>query len=80
MSVLDSNLVSIECDTINANLVKDIVLERLEKDGVITNVQALEYSEKWQVIVMKTNWFKRWLDKYKMTKDSYQYKYVKFED
>ena len=81
-SLFDSNLLSIEEDTKNANLVRDIVLGRLLKDKVITEEQAKDYSEKWQVIVVKRSWFKRWMQVFGSGKDknSYAYKYVRFED
>ena len=77
---IENQLLQVPDNTVNANLVKDIVIQRLLDDGVITEEQANEYSEKWQMIVIKTNWFKRWMEKFGMSKDSYQYKFVKFED
>ena len=79
---MDSNLLTIEEDTKNANVVRDIVLGRLLTDKIITEEQAKDYSEKWQVIVVKRSWFKRWLDVFckGKEKDNYFYKYVRFED
>lgn len=77
---MDSMLISMEEYTVNANTVKNSVLERLQIDGVITEQQAEDYSEKWQIIIIKTNWFTSWLNKFKKEKDSYQCKYVKFEE
>ena len=79
---MDSNLITLEADTENANTVKDVVLNRLLADNVITEEQAKDYSEKWQVIVVKKGWFKKWLDVFckGKEKDNYFYKYVRFED
>ena len=78
---MDSRLITIEEDTLNANVVKEIVIQKLYDNGVIDDEQAKAYVEKWQVIVYKPTWFKRWMEKFVTTnKDTYRYKYVKFED
>lgn len=64
----------------NANMVKDLILERLTIDKLITDDQAVEYAEKWQVIIFKKNWFQRWTNKFSKGGDGYIYKYVRFED
>lgn len=81
MATIDDTLLEIEQHTQNANSVKEIVLSRLEEDGVITPEQASLYADKWQVIIIKKNWFQRWMKKFgKPNGGSYQFKYVKFED
>jgi hypothetical protein len=80
MSQMDSMLVSLEEYTLNANQVKGLVLERLEKDGLITNQNALDYAEKWQIIIIKSSWFERWCEKFGIKKNLYQFKYVMFEE
>jgi hypothetical protein len=83
MSQTDSMLLEIDGYTKNANIVKETVLERLQADKIITNEQAKEYAEKWQVIVIKKGWFERWMkafNKDKADSDSYQFNYVRFED
>ena len=55
MAQIDNMLISLEEYTLNANQVKDLVLERLENDGLITNQNALDYAEKWQIIIIKSN-------------------------
>ena len=64
----------------NANGVKELVLERLREDKVITEAQENEYAEKWQIIIVKPSWFKRWMRKFNKDADDYLFKYVKFED
>ena len=80
MSKIDSMLISLEEYTLNANQVKDLVLERLEKDGLLTAEQVDTYMENWQVIIIKSNWFERWCEKFGIKKDFYKFKFVKFED
>ena len=83
MAQIDSMLLEIESYTENANGVKDAVLARLQADKIITDEQAKEYAEKWQIIIIKKGWFKRWMnafDKDKGESANYQFKYVRFED
>jgi hypothetical protein len=78
---MDSQLITLEEDTQNANVVKELVIQKLYDNGVLDDEQAKAYIEKWQVIVYKPTWFKRWMEKFITTnKDTYRYKYVKFED
>lgn len=78
---MDTQLITLEEDTLNANVVKELVIQKLYKDGMLNEEQALTYIEKWQVVIFKPTWFKRWMEKFVTTnKDSYRYKYVKFED
>ena len=73
--------ITLEHYTENANFVKEIVLKRLLIDNVINEEQAQQYAEKWNVIVIKKGWFKRWMDKFSSgDSDKYFYKFVKFED
>ena len=67
-------------DTINANAVKDLVLYRLQKDGVISESVADNYSEKWQVVILKNAWYKNWVKKFNKNKDAWTYGYLNFED
>ena len=81
MAAVDSMLLTLEEDIKNANAVKDLVIQRLLDDKVITDQQAEDYADKWQVIIIKPSWFERWMEKLKIkTPNSYRFKYVKFED
>ena len=82
MAEIDSILVNLEDETKDANTVKDIVLCRLLASKVITDEQAKEYSEKWQIIIIKRSWFEKWRLIFSSEKDKngYIYKYVRFED
>jgi len=78
---MDTQLIILEEDIRHANFIKEAVISRLYNDGVLNEEQALTYIEKWQVVIFKPTWFKRWMEKFVTTnKDSYRYKYVKFED
>jgi hypothetical protein len=81
MAALDSIVLSLEEDIKNANTVKDLVIQRLVNDKVITDQQAGDYADKWQVIIIKPTWFERWMVKLNIkTPNNYRYKYVRFED
>jgi hypothetical protein len=81
MSALDSMLLSLEEDIKNANTVKDLVIQRLLDDKALTDQQAEDYADKWQVIIIKPTWFERWRKKLNIeSTNNYRYKYVKFED
>lgn len=79
MQQIDGQLLSLEQDIKNANGVKQLVLEQLVRDNLITKDQSLEYIENWQVIMVKRSWFQQWWLKYGAGKpDGYIYNYVKF--
>ena len=81
MAAVDSMLLTLEDDIKNANTVKELVIERLVKDKVITSQQAEEYADKWQMIIIKPSWFERWMEKLNIkTPNNYRFKYVRFED
>ena len=83
MADIDSTLMQLPNLTDNGNKVKDTVLSRLVTDKIITENQFKEYTEKWQVIVIKKSWFSRWFKvfgKESKDADAYQFKYVRFED
>jgi hypothetical protein len=81
MAAVDSMLLTLEDDIKNANAVKDCIIQRLLDDKVITDQQAYDYADKWQVIIIKPSWFERWVKKLNTkTPNNYRYKYVRFED
>ena len=81
MAAVDSMLLTLEDDIKNANTVKEVVIERLLKDKVLTEEQAEEYMDKWQMIIIKPSWFERWMEKLNIkTPNNYRFKYVRFED
>jgi hypothetical protein len=78
---IESTLLNLEGLTDNANGVKEMVLARLVEDKMITEDQSKIYAEKWQIIIIKTSWFKRWTSVFvKGDSSTWKYKYVKFEE
>jgi len=79
---IDSTLLEMENLTKEANGVKAMTIERLLRDGIITQEKADEYREDWQIIVIKQGWFKRWLNKYlpNGNPNEYIFKIVNFKD
>ena len=76
---IDNMLMDMPVNISNATMVKAMVLDRLLMDKVITQSEHREYSDEWQVIVIKRSWYKRWWNRFhKGTDDSYIYKLVKF--
>jgi hypothetical protein len=63
--ISDNTLLNIDAEIANANSIKEMVLHRLLKDGLITEETAIKYAENWQVIVINNSWFKRWMEKFK---------------
>lgn len=47
----------------NYNLVKEIIVARLIKEGYISQEEGMEFCERIQVIVFKPKWFSRWFTK-----------------
>lgn len=73
---MDSVLMELEDYTINANIVKTIVLNRLVLDNIITEEQHKKYNDDYHIIIIKTSWFKNIFLNIK----DYIYKYVKLND
>jgi hypothetical protein len=52
----------LEAEMKNFNLVKDNVLAKLVKEGLLDQDDADEFAERNQVLVYKGKWFKNWFD------------------
>lgn len=70
MAGVENMLISMPEYLQNANLVKDLVLEKMYDDEVITEEVFEKYKDK-QIIIFKRSWFKRIF-----TDDAWVYKYV----
>jgi hypothetical protein len=68
--------------TENANTVKNEVLSRLLKEGVISAEQCEEYTTKWVFMIFKYGWFKKWREKYSPTNSEKEwgYHFTKIQD
>lgn len=76
---IDSVLLRLPEDTLNAATVKNVILEQLKKDNILTDSEFEYYSVHYQIIVIKPNWFKKWATKFGIKNNEYQYKLVKFD-
>ena len=70
MGTVENMLISLPEYLQNANVVKELVLEQMYKDEVITEEVFEKYMNK-QIIIFKRGWFKRIF-----TDDAWVYKYV----
>lgn len=75
---LDSIVINIEENIKNANQVKELVLYRLVRDGIITEELYEKYTTSWNIIIVKKSWFAKWWDKVISGNDGYVYKFVQF--
>jgi kynurenine formamidase len=67
-------------NTMNCNNVKDLVLQKIYEDGILTEEELEKYSTEYQIIIVKRGWFKRWFNKFSPNEDkeAYMMKIVKF--
>jgi hypothetical protein len=77
MATIDGMLLELNDRIFNANVVKEMVITRLLSDSLITEKQANNYKENWQIIIYKNSWFKKLMSK---DKKAWYYKYVNFSD
>lgn len=77
---IDSLLLEMESNLANYNAVKEAVISRLLIDKVITDEQAKTYIEKWNIIIIKPSWFKRYFSTLSKKDNAWIFKFVKFED
>ena len=84
MSLIDNQLLNIEADTQHANKVKDLVISSLIKQGLISEEDGMDYVERFQVLIYKGSWFKRFFDKYVKNDtnktDGYFYRVVEMQE
>ena len=84
MAEIDGQVLTIEADTQNANKIKDVVISSLIKQGLISEEDGLDYVERFQVLIYKGSWFKRFFDKYLKNDtnriDGYFYRVVEMQD
>jgi len=73
---IDGMVLEIENNTQNANAIKNLVLDQLLTNKIIEKTQHTEYTNDWQVIVIKKGWFRK-LFKNK-DDNKWFYKFVKF--
>lgn len=60
----------LDAEMTNFNLVKDNVLDKLVKEGLLDQDDADEFAERNQVLVYKGKWFNKWFEKNVKLEDS----------
>ena len=61
---MDSYLVEMEQDIQNYNVVKELVINKLVDEGLMSQKDGEDFIERCQIIVVKNGWFKRWCSKF----------------
>jgi hypothetical protein len=83
MAIIDEQALTLESDIKNANKIKDIVVNSLIKEGLISQNDGMDYVERFQVLIYKGSWFKRFFDKYikndTINIDGYFYRIVEMQ-
>lgn len=70
MAVLDGMYMQMDETISNFNIVKEVIIDTLYKDGVITAEQKEKYGTYYNILLTKDDWFRRVLAKLKKEKDS----------
>lgn len=78
---LEGMLINLPESTVDANLIRDIVMKQLLADKIVTEEQFNHYLQDWQIVLFKTSWFKHWANKMfskEEDRNVWRYKFVKF--
>ena len=79
MKVTDSQLLNLENDSNNANAVKDLVLETLNKQQIITEKERDTFANEWHIVIIKKSWFKQVISRLSIKdRGTYSYRFVNF--
>lgn len=60
---MDQQLLELEKDMSNYQKVKELILSKLVKEGLLDQDDADEFDERCQVLIYKGTWFSKWFDK-----------------
>jgi hypothetical protein len=60
---MDQQLLELEKDMKNYQKVKELILSKLVKEGLLDEDDANEFDDRCQVLVYKGSWFSKWFDK-----------------
>ena len=60
---MDQQLLELEKDMKNYQKVKELILSKLVKEGLLDEDDAGEFDDRCQVLVYKGSWFSKWFDK-----------------
>ena len=61
---MDSYLMEMEQDVQNYNVVKELVVNKLVDEGLVSQKDGEDFIDRCQIIVVKNGWFKRWCSKF----------------
>ena len=67
---MDSYLVEMEQDIQNYNVVKELVVNKLVDEGLMSQEDGEDFIDRCQIIVVKNGWFKRWCSKFSKGNES----------
>jgi hypothetical protein len=67
---MDSYLVEMEQDIQNYNVVKELVINKLVDEGLMSQKDGEDFIDRCQIIVVKNGWFKRWCSKFSKGNES----------
>jgi len=77
MAAIDGMLLEIENYTKNAEIVKNMVINRLVKDKIITKKQGETYVNGLDISLIKRSWFQKFLSG---EKDSWVYRFLEWNN
>lgn len=60
---MDQQLLELENDMSNYQKVKELILQKLVSEDLLSQDDADEFDERCQVLVYKGTWFSKWFDK-----------------
>lgn len=67
---MDSYLLEMEQDVQNYNVVKELVVNKLVDEGLVSQEDGEDFIDRCQIIVVKNGWFKRWCSKFSKGNES----------
>ena len=67
---MDSQLLEMEQDVQNYNVVKELVINKLIDEGLVSQKDGEDFIDRCQIIVVKNGWFKRWCSKFSKGNES----------
>lgn len=69
---MDTQILTLEQDTINYNVAKEVVIAKLVEEGLLSKEDGEDFVDRCQLVLVKNGWFKRWCMKFaKGTEEKY---------
>lgn len=77
---IDGQLLELENDSKNAEVVKELLIGQLVKDGYLTDEESIDIVNTYQVLVYKPTWFPSLMKRLGITDtNKWRYRIVKFD-